>query len=508
MSGFLNRGGFVYSSSKRLGDERGPQAAYVVVAAAAASSIAGAALAELPLSTATAVTVAAVVCGLLAVVRVVLRPSPSLPAAVALRPPAPSRRFAVAQTSIESRLLAVARTTYYLGAATIGLLTIRPALLFTLSDWLFLIALGITVLAILRRGDGVGVDLPPLLLAGAALFAIGGLVSSVHAVSPLGSAAIVVRMLYLTIPWFWLGTVLLRTPRQVRYAVTAWVVSAAISGAGALAQFFLGDVLPGSAGDVVAHGRATGFTDQYNQLGGLTAIAFAPALVIAARSRGRARLFTVPLVALIGAGVVLSGSVGGFLAAAVATAVYLFASGRARGTLALVGALIVAAFLLFGSNGGSNSTSPFERLSKVTRSDEPRARGGTLYSRIDTYRAAWAHIREDPFEGVGLDAASSIDRIGFEVHNVVLLPWYTAGVLGFLGIWILIASLFSVGFRVVGRARSPDERLLALSLYASFIAFVVFAMSEPILFVRYGWAPVGFLLALRVQQRGRRHVDA
>src|SRR3954468_5085065 len=110
MSGFLNRGGFVYSSSKRLGDERGPQAAYVVVAAAAASSIAGAALAELPLSTATAVTVAAVVCGLLAVVRVVLRPSPSLPAAVALRPPAPSRRFAVAQTAIEARRLAGART--------------------------------------------------------------------------------------------------------------------------------------------------------------------------------------------------------------------------------------------------------------------------------------------------------------------------------------------------------------------------------------------------------------
>src|SRR3954447_18597563 len=53
MSGFLNRGGFVYSSSKRLGDERGPQAAYVVVAAAAASSLAGAALAGLALSTAT-----------------------------------------------------------------------------------------------------------------------------------------------------------------------------------------------------------------------------------------------------------------------------------------------------------------------------------------------------------------------------------------------------------------------------------------------------------------------
>jgi len=504
MSSFLDRGGFF--SPERLGDEHSRRAASVIGAAAAASTIAGVVLGELPLSTAAIVTASAALCGLLVVVRVALRPPSALPTGVAVRPAARSLRLAVARTTIESRMLGGARAAYYAGAATLGLITIRPALAFTLSDWLFLVAIGLTVLATIRRGTAVGVDLPPLLLGGAALFAVGGLISSVNAISPLGSAAIVVRMLYLTIPWFWVGTVLLRTSAQVQSAVTAWVVSAAISSAGAVAQFFFGNVVPGGT-DVVAHSRETGFTDQYNVLGGLTAVAFVPALMIAVRSTGRARLFTVPVLGLVVAGLLLSGSVGGFLAIAVATAVWLVASGRARATLALLAVLTAAAFLLLGANGGSNPTSPFQRVSRATQSDAPRATGGTLYARIDAYRAAWSRIREEPFIGVGLDPASSVERIGVQVHNVVLLPWYTAGVLGLLGIWILIGSLVGVGFRVVRCARTADERLLALSLYASFLTFVVFAMSEPILFVRYGWAPVAFLLALRVQQR-MRHAHA
>jgi hypothetical protein len=71
----------------------------------------------------------------------------------------------------------------------------------------------------------------------------------------------------------------------------------------------------------------------------------------------------------------------------------------------------------------------------------------------------------------------------------------------------LATSPPSFPFRVVRGARTADE-LLALSLYTSFLTFVLFAMGEPILFMRYGWAPVAVLLALRVQQRRTRHVDA
>ena len=180
----------------------------------------------------------------------------------------------------------------------------------------------------------------------------------------------------------------------------------------------------------------------------------------------------------------------------------------------MLAVLAVAALLLLGARGGAGSPDLLSRFSKVTQPDAPRAMGGTLYSRIDVYRAAWHEIGQQPFVGVGLDAASSTDRLGLqvqstssadrlglEVHNIALQPWYTAGILGVLGIFILLGSVAYAGFGVVRSATTPGEHLLALALYTSFLAFVVDALSEPILYVRYGWAPAAFLLALRAQQR-------
>lgn len=505
MSTFWDRTEFVPSLPERLEDGGTAYRAARILVVAAASCIAATALVELPLFAMIAVTEAAAACAVLAVVRVALGPPLELPRGVASRARAHFRPRAAVHASVESWLLGCARTVYYLGAATIGLLTIRPALSFTLSDWLFLVAIGITILALVRGRKVVGVDLPRLVIVGAALFAVGGLISSFNAISPLGSAAVVVRVLYLTLPWFWVGIVLLRTPSRVQLAVTAWVVSAAISSAGAVAQLFLGNFIPG--GYYAQGGRATGFTGQFNVLGGLTAVAFVPALMVATRSQGRARFLTYPTIVLIAAGALLSGSVGGLLAIAVSTSVWLVASGRARQTLALVVVLAGAALLLFSLKPDTSSISPFHRLTIVAQPAGSGSTGGTLNSRIDVYRAAWAYIRDEPFVGVGLDTASSTNRIG-EVHNVILGPWYTAGILGVLGIWVLIGSVAHTGFRVVRRAQTVDERLLALSLFASFIAFVLFAMSEPILYVRYGWAPAAFLLALGAQQRSRRRVDA
>jgi hypothetical protein len=43
--------------------------------------------------------------------------------------------------------------------------------------------------------------------------------------------------------------------------------------------------------------------------------------------------------------------------------------------------------------------------------------------------------------------------------------------------------------------------MLATALLASVVAFVVFGMGEPILFVRYGWFPAALLVALHAQRR-------
>jgi O-antigen ligase len=497
----------VFSDRRRLvplpvgvlgADERTWRGTCAALAAAVFGAALGAALAELPVRSAITLAAAATVALLLAVARSALRPIPRPPIGVATDGDVQHEQV-TARPSIEGRLLAVGRGLYLLGAAAIGLDSIRAAS-FTASDWLFVAALGITGLAVLRAGKVVPLDVPPPVLIGVGLFAVGGLVSSFHAARPLASAAVVARVLYITIPWFWIGVVLLRTKAQLERAVTAWVVSAAISGAAAVAQLFFGNVIPG--GDV-SYGRESGFTFQYNILGGLTAVAFVPALMITARSKGRTRLLMVPTVALIGAGLLLSGSVGGLLAAAVTTAVWLVASRQAARTLGVFAVLGAGAALLFGATGRTKSVLPTHRFSVVTSSQVSRTHGGTLYSRLDVYRAAWSRIGRDPLVGVGLDPTSA-QVGGLEVHNLVLGPWFTAGILGVLGILIVIGSLTGVAFGVVRSAETADERLLALSLALSFLTFVLFAMSEPILYVRYGWAPVAFILALRAHQRRRR----
>jgi len=388
------------------------------------------------------------------------------------------------------------RRVYYLGVFTIGFLVVRPAFSFTLSDWLFLASLLLTIVVVLRTRTAVGLQLPAGVICGAALFAVGGLISSTQAINPVASTAVVFRVLYLIIPWFWLGTIVLRTSGHVLVAVNAWVMSAAISGLAAVVQFLGGDIVPG--GDI-AYGRATGLTGHFNDLGGLAAVSFVPALMLAVRTQGMMRAVNYCALALVGAGLLFSGSVGALLAASASTAVWLAAGRRARPTVLLLVGLLAVAILFARAEGARDSPSPLQRVSRVTQADAPRTSGGTLYSRIDVYRSAWDQIARQPLVGVGLDAASSSQRLELEVHNIILLPWFTAGILGITGILVLLGSLIHTGLDVLKRTRDSDDLALAISLHASFVAFLIFGMSEPVLYVRYGWVPAALLLALRVQ---------
>ena len=86
-----------------------------------------------------------------------------------------------APAAVEDPRLNLPRLVYYCGAATIGLLTVRPAASLTLSDWLFFLALGLTVLVILFDGLRRDYEIPRTITIGVAIFAVGGLISSFDA---------------------------------------------------------------------------------------------------------------------------------------------------------------------------------------------------------------------------------------------------------------------------------------------------------------------------------------
>ena len=417
---------------------------------------------------------------------------------VAVTPPSTTRLSLEAEAHEDPRLRP-ARIAYYVGAVTIGFLTIRPAMDFTASDWIFLGALGIAALVVIVQGLAPDYLVPRAVTVGVLLFALGGLLSSLEAVNPNASAFVVIRMLYLTVIWFWLGTLVLQTREHVQNAVIAWVGSVALCSSGAVAQYFYGDVIPGGA---IAWGRMSGFTGHFNILGGLAATAFVPALMLAVDSPRRAvRLVGTLSTVLIAAGLLLSGSVGGLLAAAVATMVWLALRGVSLRILISGGAVAAAAFVLMSATGSTNSPSPVDRIQRVTSAEEAGAgTGGTVYTRLEGYSLAWSRIAEQPFIGVGLDAASSEEKLeSHSVHNLLLGPWFTAGLLGVIGIATLIVGAVATGLRVLRNTTGPTRSFIA-ALLASLVGFIQHAMGEPILFVRYGWFPTALLIALNAQQ--------
>jgi O-antigen ligase/O-antigen/teichoic acid export membrane protein len=394
--------------------------------------------------------------------------------------------------------LRLPRLFYYCGMLCIAQLTIRPVLSFTLSDWFFLAALLTTgaQLLLARRSPNSVAFVP--VLVGIGVFSIAAFASSFGAVDPLQSLSTVARLVYLTVVWFWLGTVLLRKPGQVKTAVILWVASVALSGAAAIAQLLFGNVIPGGA--VASWGRDSGFAQSVTDLGGMTAAALVPALMVLAFSsiRRRLGLLVCGCIVLILAGLMLSGSVGSLLAAGVAIALWAVSS-RLQTRLFIILCIVgLGGFLALSAQQQAGGQSPFQRITTVGNAADPNS--GTIWSRVATYQAAWERIQENPLIGVGLDSQSA-QANAFRVHDVLLGAWYETGLVGAVGVFILLVSVAVIGRRTIREARSTEERALALALLLGFAAFVVYLLGEPFLYERYGWVSVALLLALRAQQR-------
>ena len=402
----------------------------------------------------------------------------------------------------------LARILYYIGMLFLSLVTLRAVPKLTVSDAAFLASFLVAcmVLVVVRRPAPL--RLPVLLLFGVGLFALGGLASSYNSYDSLRSVAVVVRLVYLTVFWFWLGTVVLEERRHVYRAASLWVAGAAACGAAAVIQIFLPTAIP--TAPPFDGFRATGFTWQPNDLGGITCVALVPAMMLAshASSSGVWRVLSHCLLLSIGAGLLVSGSVGSYLAAAAAIVVWVALQRPTRHTLVTFAVLCVAVSGAITVQALHGATTPMERLSQVTR---PREQGGTgsVGARIDIYQTVERSIRRDPFVGVGLDLESAtktfpIFSYEFDVHNIVIATWYKAGLFGMAGVLVAFLAIFRTGWATILRSRSSDESMFSIALVAAMVAFFVLALSSPILFVRYGWASGALLLALRAAQHGRQ----
>ncbi len=407
---------------------------------------------------------------------------------------APARLIPVPRID-EAATFALPRLIY---VASLGLLTIlvfRPALGTTASDWLGFLALGLAVLGVVgARGGGPG-WLPAPLLIGAGLYLFGGLISSFQAEAPVSSLGVLLRFGYLVIAWFWLGSVVLRTVDHVRLAAFAWVLSAGLNGAAALVQLAWGDVVPGTS-TTPFFGRMVGLTGHPNDLGAICAIALPVGLLLPRLYESRLqRVTALGAVTLVVAGLLLSGSVGSFLAAAVGIGTVGFVVRPSARVIVFMTVLLAVATAVVSLQGDYGGLTPGSRINQVTSSE------GSVQARLRAYEAALIRIDSNPLVGVGPAPGGARTSVGSQVHNAWLGAWFESGLLGLLGLSLVTISGVVLGLQVLRNAIAREERLLAGALVAAFLACLTYGLGAPVLFQRYGWVSLALIVALTCIQR-------
>jgi hypothetical protein len=411
------------------------------------------------------------------------------------------RRTTDDRSVVVSHLPLAVRASYVAGLATGGLLVLRPGGALTVSDLVFVASFGLC-LAYLIRGDRPLRPISPWIGIGVGIFAVGALVSSVGASQVGESLGILLRFGFVAWAWLWLGVQVIDDWWMLRASTTAWAVGGALAASGAVMQALFGDVIPGTA---IAWGRMTGFTQNVNDLGGLCAIAL-PISISMITDAVRNRRRWVPLYVGLGllnfAGLILSGSVGGFVAAAVGLlAVGLTTRWSVGMVVAAIAAAVGAATLVLAFGVG---TSVIQHYGVVTGpAGDPSA---TFWTRLETISAAWRVMQRQPLVGVGLAPGGAVTDTGYAVHNVLIAAWYQAGILGLIGIALLLGVATIQGLRGLREVPRRDQhRDIVAGIVGSLAAAVVVGFAGSVLYQRYFWVPTAMVLAVRTV--GQRQVS-
>ncbi len=121
---------------------------------------------------------------------------------------------------------------------------------------------------------------------------------------------------------------------------------------------------------------------------------------------------------------------------------------------------------------------PCERF--ATSSQQSGTADSTLFTRVDSYEAAWETIEGSPLIGVGLarEAPRHGDRVGRAQH----VPGHVVpGRVASASLGLVLARGRGAGDGMAGGgrgARSPEERRLAAALFAAVLAFLVFGQAR------------------------------
>ncbi|HEV3266314.1 MAG TPA: O-antigen ligase family protein [Acidimicrobiales bacterium] len=349
------------------------------------------------------------------------------------------------------------------------------------SDLIFVVG----IIALFFSKDRPRVEpMPVSWLVALILVVIGGVAACVVALDITLSVLVLFRLIFVILFWPWLLRSVLFNQHLKQLGMYAFVLGCAASGFAEILQKVHLYPLPAAAG-----GRAVGFTSQPDELGAALALGLVFAIGLTMELGLGRRWHRLISVMLISFGLILSASVSAMLAALAAVFVLLVLR-RVNLRRVVTGAVVILVVYVAGTVflGANNPIGRFQS----TVGNSSTANTGTL--RVDTYKAAWHGIAEQPLIGHGLDQVSG--AVYFDVysgfvyapHNLILILWYQGGFLVLLG--VLVAVLSALWRSWKARRRDPTGDII----FAGAIASLVYAQTAPIIFQTYFWLP--FILAI------------
>lgn len=392
------------------------------------------------------------------------------------------------------------RMFFYLGLVTVAQTALRPADFVTLSDLFFFISLLLALFELTVRRE-LDVTVPGLFLAGLACIFIGGVISGSLSDAPGSSFISLSKYLYLLSLWFWLSALVIRNVSQVQTAIICWLLSVAVTSIGAILQ----------AGwiDTISHvgpgpGRMTGLTQHVNDLGGAACIATVPALMLASRSANNPghKTGAIGLLVFILLGLILSVSITGVVAASGSILIWLYMQNDKRQylyVLMLVAALIFVLVPLVVHYG---VVSVIERVGQLV---EYGAANITIDTRIETYQAAMSSIFQNPLIGAGIGPDTGATITGYVVHNLLLASLYEGGLLFFAGQLLILFVIAYQAIKLINNLAVEKEIIFAKALLASYMAFLILGLAQPIYYNRFEWVGAALIFTLNTISERRRH---
>jgi hypothetical protein len=380
-------------------------------------------------------------------------------------------------------ILAVALSSY---------LSWRPSLdiMFTLSDVLFLLGLGLLASRYRLPLQPFGALQPAWLISFTVMMA-GLLVASLGARDP--SRWLIVAMQY-AFAWVVLPFAIAGHGRA--YAMT--LARALVAGMVAMEAFGILIYVSFQASfevarkvlglDFLSGNRRLGvFATDANWNGAAIAMTLPFVLFLWRAGRLRTSAMLAAFAVLL-ASLLLTASFTAFSSAAIGLVIFGLIAGI-RLPRWVVGGLFVGALVV--SQTGLMLPETFNKRVAGAIENGDISEAGTFTGRVALIDDAWSMIEQHPLSGVGVDQHRVISKLKAPVHNMYLLVWVEGGLVALLGWLGMLVVLVMVALSTLRRERDVAGLVLAV-----LVTFLIFSAASPHMYARLWSVPVILSLAM------------